>query len=303
MVDFKRMLEKRREEGSEGNPWHNRPHVNPHIRITIAGNDYAVSFGYDRALLDAFKRAVPEFERSWHKGRKVWLVTPEAIDQAKTALEDYTQTKITLPQLVVTEAPLIGKTFLLEYLGRTKDRGGKRSAYGFVNGDWSAEFPEDVLKQFFEGREPGKPVDGLQTLYQVLCIFESVEPEVVKSAYRRLARQWHPDVCHEPEAADMFRKVNEAYQVLIDPQQRKRYDAGLYFERQGQDQTALTRPRNQYGYRTPLLCGQITAIGTVRLMRFVVKEITRWEDHVNAEGKVMVSSWAAGADTFQILWV
>jgi molecular chaperone DnaJ len=46
----------------------------------------------------------------------------------------------------------------------------------------------------------------------------------IKKAYRRLAQQWHPDVNQEPEAAVRFKEINEAYQVLSDPERRQRYD-------------------------------------------------------------------------------
>ncbi len=136
-----------------------------------------------------------------------------------------------------------------------------------------------------------------------LCVFESVTPEEIKKAYKRLARQWHPDVCQEDNAAEMFRKINEAYLVLIDPEKKARYDAGLYFERQGHEQDTIRISRyTGYGYRAPLRCGQVTARGTVRLMRFVVTEILQWEDVIK-DDKVMTSTWPKGADTFQILWV
>ncbi len=128
-------------------------------------------------------------------------------------------------------------------------------------------------------------------------------PEEIKKAYKRLARQWHPDVCQEDNAAEMFRKINEAYLVLIDPEKKARYDAGLYFERQGHEQDTIRISRyTGYGYRAPLRCGQVTARGTVRLMRFVVTEILNWDDVIR-DGKVMTSTWPKGADTFQILWV
>jgi hypothetical protein len=202
----------------------------------------------------------------------------------------------------------LGRTFLIEYLAITKPRGDKRrTAYGYVNGDWNAEFPEDVLRAFFEGTPDrgGKTTTKLQTLYQVLCIPEASQPEQIKSAYRRLARQWHPDVCKEDNATEMFRKINEAYLVLIDPEKRRRYDAGLYFERRGQEQGYTTKivTRPVYGYRSPLRCGTVTATGIIRLMRFVVQEITAWEDVVREDGKVMTSMWPAGAKEFQVLWV
>lgn len=325
MVDFKKLLEesknrpgnlnnyvKRIEESKLRHDIENRSgkQFTTQVSVTVAGADYAIRFGYDSALLKKLKDAVPESERTWHKAKKVWLVSPEFIQQAKSALEAHTQTIITLPELQTGAAQVLEKSFLLEYLGTTKDRGKHKSAYGSVNGEWSAEFPEDILKNFFEGRETNQKSDGLQTLYQALCIFESAGPEQIKKAYRRLARQWHPDVCSEPEAAEMFRKINESYQVLIDPEKRKRYDAGLYFERQGQQEGWATkivrRPRAdyQYGYRAPLRCGQITARGTVRLMRFIVQEILKWDDVIDkVNGKVMTSTWPKDAKTFQILWI
>lgn len=278
------------------------------VSIAVAGADYAIKFGYDTAMLKKLKDAIPESERTWHKGRKVWLVSPEAIDKAIEAINAHTGQVITLPEAKPSAPQVMEKSFLLEYMGATKDRGKRVSAYGSVNGEWSAEFPEDVLKNFFEGREVNQKPDGLQTLYQVLCVVESTEPDKIKSAYRRLARQWHPDVCQEENAAEIFRKINEAYLVLIDPEKKARYDAGLYFERKDRDQqdrynARATYHRDKFGYRAPLRCGQVTARGTVRLMRFVVQEILKWDDVTNDQGQVMSSTWPKGADTFQILWV
>jgi len=304
VVDFAKLLAKKREQHNIENNPSGIPgkQFTAQVSIAVAGADYAIKFGYDAKLLAALKDAIPESDRTWHKGRKVWLVAPEGIEAAIQAINQHTGQVITLPTEKPSMPEVIEKTFLLEYLGATKDRGKRTSAYGSVNGEWSADFSEDILKAFFEKRETSKP-DGLQTLYQILCVFESATDQEIKSAYRRLARQWHPDVCREDNATEMFRKLDGAYKVLNNPEQKKRYDAGLYFERQGQDTEARVVAKYTYGYRAPLRCGQITARGTVRLMRFVVSEILKWDDVINAQGKVMMSQWPKGADTFQILWV
>jgi molecular chaperone DnaJ len=62
--------------------------------------------------------------------------------------------------------------------------------------------------------------------YEVLGVPKTASPDEIKSAYRRLARQYHPDVAKEnPKAAEeKFKELSEAYEVLADPERRRRYD-------------------------------------------------------------------------------
>lgn len=60
--------------------------------------------------------------------------------------------------------------------------------------------------------------------YQVLGISRDATADQIQQAFRTLARRYHPDVNKDPAAEDRFKEVNEAYQVLSDPQTRKRYD-------------------------------------------------------------------------------
>jgi len=60
--------------------------------------------------------------------------------------------------------------------------------------------------------------------YTVLGIGREATLEEVKRAYRKLARQYHPDVNGSTEAPAKFREINEAYEVLSDPKKRKNYD-------------------------------------------------------------------------------
>jgi curved DNA-binding protein len=60
--------------------------------------------------------------------------------------------------------------------------------------------------------------------YKTLGVSKSASTEEVKKAYRKLARQYHPDVNKKPEAEKRFKEVNEANEVLSDPDKRKRYD-------------------------------------------------------------------------------
>jgi len=61
--------------------------------------------------------------------------------------------------------------------------------------------------------------------YEVLGLRRDASAEDIQRAYRKLARTYHPDVNKSPEAEEKFKEVSEAYDVLSDPDTRKRYDA------------------------------------------------------------------------------
>jgi len=70
--------------------------------------------------------------------------------------------------------------------------------------------------------------------YTILGVDRDSGQDQIKKAYRRLARQYHPDVAKEAEAEDRFKEVSEAYQTLSDPEKRKAYDQ-LGRHRPGED--------------------------------------------------------------------
>ncbi len=60
--------------------------------------------------------------------------------------------------------------------------------------------------------------------YQILSVEPSSGDAEIKTAYRRLARKFHPDVSKEAGAEEKFKAINEAYEALRDPAKRKAYD-------------------------------------------------------------------------------
>eukprot|EP00164_Ancoracysta_twista_P005289 GFYU01007239.1.p1 GENE.GFYU01007239.1~~GFYU01007239.1.p1 ORF type:complete len:313 (-),score=53.56 GFYU01007239.1:65-916(-) len=68
-----------------------------------------------------------------------------------------------------------------------------------------------------------------RTLYHILQVDPTATDEEVKSAYRRLAKQWHPDKNSRPDAAEKFRMLTDAYKLLSVPHKRRQYDAELRY--------------------------------------------------------------------------
>ena len=62
-------------------------------------------------------------------------------------------------------------------------------------------------------------------LYEVLQVSPEANTEVIRAAYRTLARSQHPDVNPDPDATRHMRRLNAAYHILSDPARRARYDA------------------------------------------------------------------------------
>ncbi len=63
-----------------------------------------------------------------------------------------------------------------------------------------------------------------KSLYKTLEINEGANESEIKKAYRKLARQYHPDVNKDPDAEDKFKEINSAYEILSDKQKKAQYD-------------------------------------------------------------------------------
>lgn len=60
--------------------------------------------------------------------------------------------------------------------------------------------------------------------YEILGVSKNATDEEIKAAYRRQALKWHPDRNKSPEATEKFKQINQAFEVLSDPQKRQIYD-------------------------------------------------------------------------------
>lgn len=67
----------------------------------------------------------------------------------------------------------------------------------------------------------------METYYEILGVSPEAAPEEIRAAYRKLAKQYHPDVNPDPDAQERFIAIQQAYETLIDQDARARYDLAL----------------------------------------------------------------------------
>jgi hypothetical protein len=271
--------------------------------LTQVNGSLLYQFPYNAGLINAMKFMIPDTDRRWDANRRAWLVDAKHGKVLAQLTLQFLGEQLHVPTATAVQVQRTTEVLEVRYLGATKDRAGQdeRTASGYVGGGWNAVFPESVLRVWF-GADETKPEEAA-TLYAVMGISRVVGAGDIKSAYRKLARQWHPDVCREPDAAEQFKRINAAYQILSDERLRAKYDAGLKLEASLTNQTRRPPTEQLIGWRSPLRCGLILAEGIDRLGRFWVEKILGWEDISRSDGKVLSTSWPTGADHLVESWV
>jgi len=271
--------------------------------------DRSVAFfsSYNPSLVAALKAEIPSTERKWdpdNLGGKCWRVTARHAQTCADIALQYLGLTIQVPVTVATNHVAGLQLLKLMYLGAAKDRGsGEPTASGWVDGGWNAVFSLSVLRNWFEVSDEEPAPDMAITLYGVLGVGRKADSAEVKKAYRRAARTWHPDLCDDPEAADQFRRIQFAYDVLSKPAKRARYDAGLALTASLKHDRLPSAHKFVAHYRTPVRCGYVLAEGIEQLGRFVVSRILQWADIVDGQGQVLVTYWPKGGDMFDRKWV
>jgi len=249
-----------------------------------------------------------EFAR-WDKRKQAFLVWADDQYAARIAqlVEKYFRVKLAIPKIPM-ESVISTRIIDVVYIGAAKSRGWTdETSLGWVDsetspsakgtGDWEVILPRLVMMKWF-----GETADPLKatTLFSVLGVSSAATDAEVKSAYRTMSRQWHPDLCKEAGAADRFRKIKEAYDFLQDPAKRKRLAASLALVRT-LPMNAATVPPPQ-AYRSPLRNGRMKVKGEPVAGRFLVQEILKWDQIVNGAAQTLVTFWEPGAESFTRVW-
>lgn len=83
--------------------------------------------------------------------------------------------------------------------------------------------------------------------YKILKVDNTATEEQIRKSYRELVREYHPDVNNNPESAEIFKDIQEAYEVLGDPDQRRVYDRLL--ESEGLDKSSAISLRSTISHK------------------------------------------------------
>lgn len=275
-------------------------------KIVIEHKDggIAIQSPYNADFVAALKSLVPYASRTWAK--PCWIVSTEYANTLQQLVRDYYGVIIVITESIPGTSLIETKVFSAQYVGTCKDRPftSGPAALALVDASWSLVLPESVLRAFFERNGGGEK----ESYYDILCIDQNASANDIKAAYRRMARQWHPDVCKESGAEAIFKNINEANAILSDQIRRKKYNAALKYEGDYRRDDRTTKINNnhmyhQYGYRSPLRCGMIVCEGQYRIGKFIASAILAWSDITDDQGRTMISSWSKDGESVIIEWV
>lgn len=271
--------------------------------LRLESGDLILTSPFDRGLVEELKRVVPGHDRLYLPATKQWRIKYMWGTDVARLVKQHLGETIEVPRQITSSRPQRPETrlFRVEYIGSVRDReDGSLTASGFTNGGWNLILPLATLQAWFG--QDSKP-DEAPTLYAVLGCKPKATPEEVKKAYRLSARTWHPDVNKDPSAHEQFIKIQQAYETLSDGQKRKRYDAGLFYERDYQKRESRKNTVQKWGWQPPVRCGFITVKGQESVGRFIVEAILDWQEIKNQTGQTMVSFWPTGSENFISEWI
>ncbi len=107
--------------------------------------------------------------------------------------------------------------------------------------------------------------------YQILGVDENASEIEIKKAYRRLAREFHPDVTQTPEAENTFKEINRAYDILSDPLKRADFDSTLHPTAEAyQKEAPKPGTEEAYAWQPPAQAAETTGSPASRISATIV---------------------------------
>lgn len=271
--------------------------------------------GYNQQFINRIKANVPSHLRVWDHSHKRWIFHPTTYRIISNMLENLRQMGF---NVIIEQAeffanasnyvPVIKEETLdIHYIGRVYRRNNsEESAYGWYNDGWNVVFINNALQDYFKVSTTS--VDATN-YYNALIVNETATHDQIKRAYRVVVKQWHPDICSEPNAREQFEIIQKAYETLISPDKRARYDLGLKLERDF-NLLASKGKINNTNYDTnevvfnPMIkCGRFTVRSERIIGRVYVHQILDIDSITNASGQVMTTTWKEGDSVFTTRWV
>lgn len=157
--------------------------------------------------------------------------------------------------------------------------------------------------------------------YEILGIDKNAKPEEIKKAYRKLAKKYHPDLnSGSEEAAEKLKEVNEAYEVLSDPDKKSKYDRfgsnyrdGMNFDPSDYGYTYSTGGAGfsdffetifggSRNFNASDLFGSFTSNRTKKRNRFDLEQYISIEEAFNGGSKEILTSLGGQRNTIEIKW-
>ena len=110
--------------------------------------------------------------------------------------------------------------------------------------------------------------DYANNYYSILEISRDADTKKIKAAFRRLARQYHPDLNpNDPVSAEKFKQISQAYDVLSDPAKRRRYDLRFSYNRRQTTTQYTTKQNDKNYYPSPKTARDFYVRGTLRTQK------------------------------------
>jgi hypothetical protein len=271
------------------------------VLIEQIHNYLQVTFPYVKGLSSYVKKWIPSRDRRWCPTTKRWFFDKYYLNDVVYGIKQFNLE----PNIVDLggKSGINTQEFLIEYLEESYTRTDGTFYKLYLKNRYISRVDYYKVRQWWLDNPYNKPAPlsaEASNFYKLLEVNQHCETEEIKKSYRRLAIQFHPDTSSEPDAHEIFVRLNSAYEVLINPIKRKKYDAAIAFARMENGNNSRVSAVSQFT-DPPVKCGRIKGVGKFHLGLFVINTFLKWQDVIK-DGKVMASHFNTVTNNYEITW-